>query len=62
MMASPERRPRSGSNRVVRAAAATAGASLLALSLTLAAPTGIRDVAAAAGQLETRATATYSVR
>jgi hypothetical protein len=62
MMASPERRPRSGSNRVVRAAAATAGASLLALSLTVAAPTGIRDVAAAAGQLETRATATYSVR
>jgi hypothetical protein len=61
MIASPERRPSSAPRRLLRAAGA-AGAAVLAISLTLAAPTGIRDVAAAAGQLETRATATYSVR
>lgn len=62
MIASPERRPASASHRLLRAAGAAAGATVLGISLTLAAPTGIRDVAAAAGQLETRATATYTVR
>jgi hypothetical protein len=43
-------------------AGAAAAASVLALALTIVAPSRIRDVAAATGLLETRATATYSVR
>jgi hypothetical protein len=48
--------------RFLRAAGALAGGAVLAASLTLAGPTGIREVAAASGQLETRASAIYSVR
>jgi hypothetical protein len=61
MIAPPGHRLPSESRRL-RAVGSACAATILAVSLTLGAPTGIRDVAAAAGQLETRASATYTVR
>ena len=54
--------PAAGRIRRRRLALSVTGATVLAVSLTAIGPMGIRDVAAAAGQLETRASATYSIR
>jgi hypothetical protein len=56
------RRSQPATGRFRRLALSVTGATVLAVSFTAIAPAGIRDVAAAAGQLETRASATYSIR